>query len=626
MAPEQLEGREADVRSDIFAFGAVLYEVVTGKKAFEGKSQASLIAAILERKPPAMSTLQPLTPPALDHIVHRCLAKDQDDRWQSARDVMRELQWVAEADAPPMVKTLARSGRRELVAWILAAVSTVAALSLVAPAVLYFRAATPDPSSIVLEVSTPATDDPISFAISPDGQQLVFVARGDSNANRLWVRPLDEKTARPLPGTDGATFPFWAPNGREVGFFADRKLKRIDVTAGAPEVIADAGSGRGGTWNQDDVILLAPDTGRGLARVSARGGPATPVTDLVGGQLGGPRWPQFLPDGRRFIFFLSPAPDNVRGVYLGSLDGGAPTRVLAADSAAVYEASGFLLVTRQDVLVALPFDASQGIVSGEGVRLADGVGTDNSLARGACSISSTGRFVYRGGVPTQRREFAWVDRAGRQLGKVPNADLITPGNPELSPNGRLVAVVSGGSSPGNVGIWFVELSRGVSSRFTLEQTSDINPVWSPDGGRVVYASNRNGTYDLFERDTNRAGPERTLLVTPEEKRPLSWSADGRHLLYLTAGSQTGRDLWALPMMEGQTPFPVVQTSFDEMKGKSRRMETGSRTRQRNPGDSRFTCNPFHERPTSAESPPRVAVRYVGRPTAGNCITWPPTRI
>jgi serine/threonine protein kinase len=563
MAPEQLEGQDADARTDIFAFGSVLYELVTGKKAFDGKSQANLIAAILEREPPAMSTLQPLTPPLLDHVVRRCLSKEPDERWQNAGDVMRELQWIS-ATGASIAKPVSR--RRERVAWILAAISAAVALSLVTPAILYFRRAAPDSSPLFLEVATPATDDPSSFAISPDGERLTYSARDDKGVNRLWLRSLADGTARPLTDTARATYPFWAPNSREIGFFSDRKLKRIDITGGGSEIVADAPAGRGGTWNAEDVILFAPDTGRGLFRVSARGGPATAVTKAIGGQTSGPRWPQFLPDGRRFVFLLSPAPEQTRGVYLASLDGGEPQRILGAESTAIYVAPGFLLLARQDVLVALPFDVDRGIVGSNAVRLADGVGTDKGLARSALSASTTGRFAFRAGAAAQRRQLVWVDRRGRAQGTVgPPDDAGVPGNPELSPDERRVGV-HGSVQVNNVDVWFLDVDRGVNSRFTSDPFNEISPLWSPDGQRVVFGSTRNGVYDLFEKHSNNTTEAAPLLVTPEEKRPVSWSADGHYILYVTTLAQTGRDLWALPMTGDRKPFPVVQTTFDEDEG------------------------------------------------------------
>jgi eukaryotic-like serine/threonine-protein kinase len=316
MAPEQLGGGDADSRTDIFAFGAMLYEMVTGQKAFEGKSQASLIAAILEHEPPPISSLQPLTPPALDRLVKKCLAKDPDGRWQSASDLHDELRWIADAGAAASGVNTVPAGvvaraPRERLAWRLTAASLVVALLAVAAAVIAVRRPGQDLPLTRLELSTPPTTDPFSFALSPDGRQIVFVATAEG-VTKLWLRPLDQATAQPLAGTDRATAPFWAPDGRALGFFADGKLKRIDLSGGAPQVLADAAVPRGGTWNRDGIVVFAATTGSGLMQVAATGGTATVLTRLTSGQSSH-WWPQFLPDGRRFLFFVV-GPPNTQGV------------------------------------------------------------------------------------------------------------------------------------------------------------------------------------------------------------------------------------------------------------------------------------------------------------------------
>jgi serine/threonine protein kinase len=561
MAPEQVEGKDADARSDIFSFGAIIHEMATGKRAFEGKSAASVMGAILERDPPAMSSLQPLTPPLLDHVVSRCLAKDPDERWQAAGDVMRELKWIA--GTPGRSETMAaptRHGRRERVAWALVGVAVLGLMVLAVPATLYLRRADPEPVVTRLDVVTPPSSDPFSFALSPDGRQLAFVARGEGGP-RLWVRPLDQVTARPLSGTEGASYPFWSPDGRAIGFFADGKLKRIDVAGGTSQVLADVPGARGGTWNRDGVIVFAPQQS-GLMRVAATGGTPTTLTQLATGQ-GTHRWPQFLPDGRRFLFFVGLGQASTHGVYLGSLDGREPTRLLAGETAAVYAPPGLLLRVAQGVLVAHPFDAERGVVSTESVPLAQSVGADDGTFHSAFSVSDAGVLAYRPG-GLARRQLVWVDRTGKVAGVLGSPDDTALGGPELARDGRRVAVVR--NVQGNFDTWLIEVARGTVSRFTFDAANDAPGVWAPDGSRIIFSSTRNGRWDLFVKPANGATDERSILVNEQDKTPLDWSLDGRVLLYASQDPKTGSDLWALPLAGERKPFPVVQTRFDERQG------------------------------------------------------------
>ncbi len=382
MAPEQLEGLEADARSDIFAFGAVLYEMLTGKRAFEGKSQASLIGAILHADPPPMSTRQPLTPAALDRFVKVCLAKNPDERWQSVGDARRELQWIADGGSPTAARVPSASARGRS-AWMALAAALIAAAVIAVPAVQYLRE-TPPPSlaETRTDIVTPATEDPISFALSPDGQQIVFVASGDG-ASRLWLRSLASTTAQSLTGTEGAAYPFWSPDSRSIGFFADGKLKRFDIGGGAPQILATAAP-RGGTWNAAGVILFAPTTTGPLFRVPASGGPAIAVTKLDGQRSH--RFPVFLPGGRQFLFLAYP---ETAGIYVGSLDSTETQQLTAADTAGIY-ASGWLLWLRAGRLVGQRLDLGRKSLAGDPVTLADRVAYDAISAAGAMSASATG--------------------------------------------------------------------------------------------------------------------------------------------------------------------------------------------------------------------------------------------
>jgi Tol biopolymer transport system component len=561
MAPEQLEGQEADARSDIFAFGAVVYEMVTGRKAFEGRSQASLIAAILEHDPPPLSSAEPLAPRALDHIVEKCLAKHPEDRWQTAADLRSELRWVSEGATEGTSGTGAIAKHRRSTAWMLGLVAALAIAALAVPATLYFQRLAPEPVVTRLDVVTPPGGDAFSFALSSDGRQLAFVANGDRGL-QLWLRPLDQAKAQPLAGTEGAAYPFWAPDGRALGFFADGKLKRIDLDAGTVQMLADAPQPRGGTWNTDGVIVFAPSVINALMRVGANGGAVRPVTRLAAGQ-GSHRWPQFLPDGRRFLFFVGQGQPEAHGAYVGSLDGGESTRVMPSEVAAAYATPGYLLVVSQGVLSAYPFDAVRATVTGEPVPVAQAVGYDDGTFHSAFSVSQTGVLAHRAGAGSRRR-LVWSDRTGKTIGAVGQLDENGMANPELAPDDQRVAVNH--TVQGNIDLWLIDVNRGVSSRFTFDPSIDSAALWSPDGNRVVFRSTRKGTYDLFEKPASGTADEQPILVTPQGKSPLEWSHDGRSLLYSAQGPNTASDLWVFPMIGERKPFPVLQSRFDEIEG------------------------------------------------------------
>jgi Tol biopolymer transport system component len=396
------------------------------------------------------------------------------------------------------------------------------------------------------------------MALSPDGRQIAFVAKGEAES-QLWVRRFEEAAATPLKGTGGAAYPFWAPDGKAIGFFADTKLKRIDLSGGVSQALADAPAGRGGTWNADGVILFSPLTNGGLLRVPAAGG--TPVavtkTDASGDSH---RWPQFLPDGRHFLFTKALGRTEEHGTYIASLEGGSPTRVLQDEPAAVFAPPDRLLVVRQGTLMALRFDPSAGVVSGEPEPVARDVGIDTTIAHSTFAVSAAGVLAHRPG-GGQRRQLVWVNRAGQTVGEVGGPDDAVPANPELSPDGQRVALAR--NVQGNSDIWLRD-PRGVLSRFTFDASLDTTPVWSSDGRRLIFRSARNGAFGLFEKAADGAADEQPILADLENKAPQSWSPDGRTLLFTVLNQKTGSDLWALPLEGDKKPFPVLQTAFDEM--------------------------------------------------------------
>ena len=431
----------------------------------------------------------------------------------------------------------------------------LAAAALAIPAVQYLQQ-TPPPETR-LDIVTPATDQPTSFALSPDGRQIVFVA-ADDGASRLWLQSLATTTAQPLVGTEGATYPFWAPDGEAIGFFAGGALKRLDLGGGAPKTLTPALSGSGGTSNTDGVILFAPSSFGPLMRVSAAGGEAVEVT-TIGPRQSGHRWPHFMPDGRRFLFYVFGTPDTA-GVYLGSLDGSAPTRLTLADSAGVYLPSGWLLYVRAGALVGQRLGLAEAALMGEPMMLADGVAVDGTF-RSAVSVSATGLVAYRTSVGSQR-QLTWIDRSGMVLGTVGAPDGSDLSHPRVSPDGRRVAVYR--TVQGNSDIWLLDGSR--MSRFTFDAALDERPLWSPDGTRLVFRSNRTGQFDLYQKLASGAGAEERLVPSNQAKSPYSWSADGRFLLYLILGPQANADLWVVPMVGDRTPSVFLETPYRETYG------------------------------------------------------------
>jgi len=563
MSPEQARGRSADKRADVWAFGVVLYEMLTGRPAFEGESFSDVLAKVIEREPD-WTALPASTPPRLRELLRRCAKRDPRMRLQAigdARVQIDELISGATEETDTVFPVQARAPRNERLAWIVATVSLVITAALAVPATLYLRRVVPEAFLTRFEIPTPPTSDPVSFALSADGRQLAFVATAQG-APRLWVRPLDQVAAQPIAGTEGASYPFWAPDGRTIGFFADNKLKRIDLGSGGPQVLADVSGGRGGTWNRDGVILFGTSGHLPLMRVMGTGGTPLAATRLAPGE-GNHRWPQFLPDGRHFLFFGGSGTPDTRVMYVGTLDGGEPKRVLAAESAAIYAPPGALLRVHQGALLAQQFDPERAAVRGDSILVAQGVGVDDGSYRGAFAVSATGVLAHRA-ARGERRQLTWVDREGIVQGTVGPPDENALSSPELAPDGRRVAVHR--TVQTNTDVWLIDIGRDAPIRFTFDARLDVLPAWSPDGLRVVFASLRNGVNELFEKSASSAGDEQPLLVTGEPKTPLEWSPDGKFLLYATQNQKTGSDLWALPMGGDRKPFPVVQTSFDEMGG------------------------------------------------------------
>ena len=557
MAPEQVEGKEADFRSDIFALGAVLYEMVTGRRAFAGKTTASTIAAILASDPPPISSVQPMSPPALESTVKNCLAKDPDERLQTAHDVKLQLKWIAEhgVEAGVGVAPAARRNLWDRTGWLLAGLLL---LLLVGGSAAWWIGTRHTEGAMYFNSSVLFPADYV--ALSPDGRTVALVAYSEqANKNVIWTNRVGGRGANVLPGTEGAAYPFWAPDGRSLGFFAQGKLKTIDVASGgSAQIVADAPFGRGGTWNRNSVILFTPDAWSGLFRVSSSGGTPVAVTkpDVSQFQVSH-RWPVFLPDGRHFLYlacnFSGRLDKNM--IMLGALDSDEKRTIVNASTNAVYVDPGYLVYWRDNALVAQHFDLRSYALTGEPHTLSDAVQYFPQTNFAVFDVAGKTLVAQTGmGRGANKSQLIWFDRHGKQVGAVGPPSLVS--NPKLSPDGRRVAVDQTDIDGRHVNIWIHELNSDAAARLGFGPWLEQVSIWSPDGKKVVYTSNEKLFFSLYSKNADGSGAAQDVIDfgTPQQG-PWDWSRDGKYLL-----ARKDRELWYATMSDLQT-HPLLQTPF-----------------------------------------------------------------
>jgi eukaryotic-like serine/threonine-protein kinase len=562
MAPEQLEGKEADARTDIFALGEVIFEMVTGKPAFGGASRASLIAAILTTEPPPISQLQPVSPPALERIVKKCLAKDPEERWQSASDLASELIWIAEAGSDRS-SSAQLPGRRKIpgaLPWLLCG---FLAVILIIGFISRFNSK-PQSQPLHFYASLPFAARDV--ALSPNGHTVAVVGYSEAaratlgTRNVLWLHEIGSEGGRSLDGTEGASYPFWAPDGRSLAFFADGKLKKVDVSSGQSQTICDAPSGRGGTWNKNGVIVFTPTAGShgGLFRVSASGGTATRIStpDTSRGE-NNHRWPMFLPDGTHFLYMAAnfSGRKDVNAIYIGSLDSTERRFVVAADSNAAYVAPGYLLYSRERTLFAQPFDAQRLSVSGEATAILTNIQYNPTVRRVVFAASNDGLLIVQSGSGIALSQPRWFDRKGNDVGSAAEPDVYN--NVSLAPDGRWLTFDKTDMSSLTTDVWTHDLQRQTLKRVTFEPAYNVVPIWSPNAARLAFASNRGlVNQNLYMKNSDGSQEEKNIVrVEVDDMFPSDWSPDGKYILYTR-----DRDLWFATLPELKTSQFLKATS------------------------------------------------------------------
>jgi Tol biopolymer transport system component len=556
MSPEQARGKAVDQRADIWAFGCLLYEMLTGQAAFGGEDVTTTLARILERGAD-MSALPATLSPDLRQVINLCLQKDPRKRVADIRDVKLALGGAFATNTAQTSAPMAVSVALGRLAWSAFAIAVLAAAALAVPALQHLRESAPPETRV--EISTPPTDQSLSFALSPDGRQMVYVADDEDGVSRLWLRPLATTAAQPLAGTENAFLPFWSPDSRSIGFFAGNTLRRLDLGGGAPQTLAPVTNGAGGTWNADGTILFAPSVTSPLWRVSATAGGTATAETTMRPEDQGHVYPHFLPDGKRFLFFMQ-GPVNVAGIYLGALDSSESVRLVQSDTEGAYHPAGWVLWEREGALVAQRLDMDQGLLTGETLTITEGTLSDVTFYRSPVSIAATGLIAYRTGTGSQL-ELAWLDRAGIAQGTVGEPD-VGHFQPRVLPDGR--RVIDAKEVQRNRDLWLMDGAR--TTRLVSDAATDYFFALSPDGARLVFRSNRTGAGDLYEMPVDGSREAERIVASNQGMSATSWSPDGRYLLYISSDPQMGADIWVVPMEGERTPYVFLRTPYREAYG------------------------------------------------------------
>lgn len=572
MSPEQVRGEAADYRTDFFAFGAILYEMLSGQRAFNKPTAADTMSAILNEDPPGISQLVPTIPPALQRVVRRCLEKQPEQRFQSGSDLAFALEALSDSGTPGTLEVwrepaLAQRGHRDRTAWLLAAVLLVV---VAVAGFAYFRRPETPRRAMHFSISLPSSVR--DLALSPDGRILAFIAQPPAGGgNVLWTREIGSTETHVLGNTEGASYPFWSPDARFIGFFADGKLKRIEVAGGPVQILADAPRGRGGAWNREGTIIFAPNPVTGLARISAAGGVPTPVTEIPGAPNFANlshRWPIFLPDGVHFLYTMNDF-TGVQGkandaIYAGALGSKEQQRLAASNSNSAYVSPGYLVFSQSGTLMAQRFDVDRLQLIGEPFAVADSEYL-SAVARTLFSVSQNGVLVYQTGSSTSS-ELQWFNRGGKPLSVIGTPAQYA--NPRISPDGHKLAV-NIDDPQSNPGIWLFNLEDGVRSRFTFDPASaEETPIWSPDGARVLWMSQRNGGLDFYVKAATGSGGEEPVTRSSPNLigLPTDWSRDGQFLLYTRARADWNLQMTVLPLRGDRKPFAFVHSQSSEKEG------------------------------------------------------------